>query len=147
MWCTLGLFEQSRLVAAADSLLLSGMTPDDQAYSLFLAQTESRSVWLYLSIWLLAQWVAGSLYVGMRGLTAALLPRITLIAFAGVALQFLVAPLSIISFSLALAVEGLLLFIWCRRLSSWADLVAITLVMVVAGFSLAGLAAACFLVY
>lgn len=147
MWSTPGLFEQSRLATAADSLMLSGMTPDERAYSLFLAQTESRSVWLYLSIWLLAQWVAGSLYVGMRGLTAALLPRITLIAFAGVALQFLVAPLSIISFSLALMVEGLLLFIWCRRLISWVDLVAMTLVMVVAGFSLAGLAAACFLVY
>ncbi len=147
MWCTLGLFEQSRLAAVADSLLFSGMTPDDQAYSLFLAQTESRSVWLYLLIWLLAQWVAGSLYVGMRGLTAALLPRIALIAFVGVAFQFLAAPLSIISFSLALTVEGLLLFIWCRRLSSWVDLIAMTLVMVLAGFSLAGLAAACFLVY
>lgn len=132
---------------AADSLLLQGMPPDDRAYSLLLAQADSHSIWLYLLVALLAQWVAGSLYVGMRGLTAAILPRIALISLAGVSLQLIAAPMDIIAFSLAFATEGVLLWLWCRRLCSLPDLATMTLTMVVAGFSLSGLASACFLIY
>ncbi len=132
---------------AADSLLLQGMPADDRAYSLLLAQSDSHSLWLYLLVALLAQWVAGSLYVGMRGLTAAILPRVALISLVGVSLQVFASPLAIIAFSLAFAAEGILLWLWCRRLCSWPDLATMTLTMVVAGYSLSGLASACFLIY
>lgn len=132
---------------AADSLLLQSMPADDRAYSLLLAQSDSHLFWLYLLVALLAQWVAGSLYVGMRGLTAAILPRVALISLVGVSLQVVAAPMAIIAFSLAFAAEGILLWLWCRRLCSWPDLATMILIMVVAGYALSGLASACFLIY